>query len=489
MVKKSIRTPLTILIAVVAVGGLFAFAFLLGGENLVQGNVVPLALTDNFRDLNCDAWNELAVTKGGVVSVVGSGRSGFNPSFDSSFRTLTITDGVSEVDTLHVRLLISCSGNFIKKSSASVISGSFNFQLCGDPSGAKTTCFAGSDRTFQILQGSAVSTQTFFNVPIIQQPLTDDLRVILFEGDISAFELERLFSAGDGRIFFKSTMFPVLTWTFNHPTLGVFTSSYSAITANQPIISQYGGLRVADVDTDGDGIFDLVDGCINQPETLNGFQDTDGCPDTVPIADTDGDGILDDVDQCVSLPETFNQFQDEDGCPDEIPPPVQEIIISSDVDGDGVTDDIDLCPLEVGTIANLGCPEVVIAEPPIDLGSPLADDDGDGILNAVDSCPNDFGLLINLGCPKIIEPPVIPAEIPEVVPQQPRPAPPERLPVQIPPPLFDLEQETIQQPEPITRIVGEPTPIEDRTLVILGLLFVGIIIIIVVAIVTRMRRK
>ena len=33
------------------------------------------------------------------------------------------------------------------------------------------------------------------------------------------------------------------------------------------------------IDTDGDGISDSSDSCPTQPETLNGYQDTDGCPD------------------------------------------------------------------------------------------------------------------------------------------------------------------------------------------------------------------
>jgi len=362
---------------------------------------------------------------------------------------------------MHIRLVMECSGNFVKKSTASVVSGSFNFQLCGNPSQGNTVCFQGDDRTFAILKGSVTAIQTFTNVPIVQQPFVDDQRLILFEGDISAFELERLFDAGDGTIHFKSVMFPILTWTFNHPTLGVFTASYSAVTANQPIIAQYGALRVADVDTDGDGIFDLSDSCINQPETFNGFEDTDGCPDELPIAllDTDGDGIFDDVDQCVSLPETFNGFQDADGCPDEIPPPTQEII-TIDSDGDGITDDIDLCPTQVGTSANLGCPETVIAEEPIELGSPLADDDGDGVLNAVDSCPNEFGTLFNLGCPEVAPTEPEPTEVIEE----------ERLPIVIPPPIFEPEEPT--EPELITREIRPPMA-DDTFLIVIVILIVG----------------
>ncbi|HVY46569.1 MAG TPA: OmpA family protein, partial [Minicystis sp.] len=37
-----------------------------------------------------------------------------------------------------------------------------------------------------------------------------------------------------------------------------------------------------DPDNDKDGIPDEQDECINQPETYNGYQDADGCPDTPP---------------------------------------------------------------------------------------------------------------------------------------------------------------------------------------------------------------
>lgn len=39
------------------------------------------------------------------------------------------------------------------------------------------------------------------------------------------------------------------------------------------------------VDTDGDGLYDEVDNCDNSPETRNGYQDGDGCPDTLPPAE------------------------------------------------------------------------------------------------------------------------------------------------------------------------------------------------------------
>ena len=63
-------------------------------------------------------------------------------------------------------------------------------------------------------------------------------------------------------------------------------------------------------DRDGDGFLDSVDKCPDDPGV-----EPDGCP----IPDTDGDGILDPEDKCPTVPETKNGYQDEDGCPDEIP--------------------------------------------------------------------------------------------------------------------------------------------------------------------------
>ena len=63
-------------------------------------------------------------------------------------------------------------------------------------------------------------------------------------------------------------------------------------------------------DRDGDGFLDNVDKCPDDPGV-----EPDGCP----IPDTDGDGILDPDDKCPTQPETRNGYQDEDGCPDEIP--------------------------------------------------------------------------------------------------------------------------------------------------------------------------
>ncbi len=70
-----------------------------------------------------------------------------------------------------------------------------------------------------------------------------------------------------------------------------------------------------ELDNDGDGINDVNDECPDRAEDVDGFEDRDGCPDV----DNDGDGVLDADDRCPGDPETFNSFQDTDGCPDEVP--------------------------------------------------------------------------------------------------------------------------------------------------------------------------
>jgi OmpA-OmpF porin, OOP family len=122
-------------------------------------------------------------------------------------------------------------------------------------------------------------------------------------------------------------------------------------------------------DRDGDGIKDNDDKCPDSPEDMDGFEDTDGCPEIdndkdgildaadkcpneagplqnlgCPVVDKDGDGINDDKDKCPNEPEDKDGFQDDDGCPD------------LDNDNDGVPDERDGCPLDPGPVENKGCP-------------------------------------------------------------------------------------------------------------------------------------
>ncbi len=97
-------------------------------------------------------------------------------------------------------------------------------------------------------------------------------------------------------------------------------------------------------DNDGDGVPDGVDTCPDQAEDRDGVLDADGCPDPdndgdgvadvddacptekgaladkgCPASDRDRDGVGDRYDACPDQPETVNGYSDEDGCPDTKP--------------------------------------------------------------------------------------------------------------------------------------------------------------------------
>ncbi|MBN1607341.1 MAG: OmpA family protein [Polyangiaceae bacterium] len=96
-------------------------------------------------------------------------------------------------------------------------------------------------------------------------------------------------------------------------------------------------------DSDGDGVLDADDrcptlagpapeGCPPPPDAdKDGVPDPDdACPDVPGPApkgcplDPDNDGIEGDADQCPDQPETRNGFQDTDGCPDDLPEEVKQ---------------------------------------------------------------------------------------------------------------------------------------------------------------------
>jgi OmpA-OmpF porin, OOP family len=118
-------------------------------------------------------------------------------------------------------------------------------------------------------------------------------------------------------------------------------------------------------DRDGDGIPDAIDQCPDLPETKNGYEDEDGCPDVAPDPDRDHDGVPDAVDRCPDTPGP----EALQGCPDR--------------DGDGVADIDDLCPDAPGPVALQGCP----------------DRDGDQIPDIADKCPDEPGPPSLDGCP------------------------------------------------------------------------------------------
>jgi MYXO-CTERM domain-containing protein len=132
-----------------------------------------------------------------------------------------------------------------------------------------------------------------------------------------------------------------------------------------------------DVDNDADGIVDADDRCPVESEDEDGFEDDDGCPES----DNDGDGFADSDDECPVKPEDKDGFEDDDGCPDE------------DNDVDGIVDASDSCPDEAEDVDGYqdddGCPE--------------GDNDQDGIADADDLCP-EYAEVVNGfedqdGCP------------------------------------------------------------------------------------------
>jgi outer membrane protein OmpA-like peptidoglycan-associated protein len=98
-------------------------------------------------------------------------------------------------------------------------------------------------------------------------------------------------------------------------------------------------------DRDQDGVDDAADGCPDEPEDRDGFEDDDGCPDP----DNDHDGIPDDKDRCPNAAEDRDGFEDDDGCPDP------------DNDLDGIPDETDRCPLAAEVVNGVddldGCPD------------------------------------------------------------------------------------------------------------------------------------
>lgn len=394
MSKKTNRRLLGIGGGAGAVTVAFVALLLFGeGGNLVEGNVVPLAFVDAGRDLRCEAWNNLAVTNvNGAKQIIGSSNERF--SFLVPDTTLSLTHNGVEIETFHVQLVVECEGDLIEDADGATMRGSLDLLLCGTVD--RTRCFVGDDRFFGQLGGQNVGgVEAFSNQQLNQGAggsnqvvLPAERQVLVWEGDISAQEIDNTFP--DGRIHFKSQMLPVLTIDIDHPQFGLFSATYDARAVNDQIIAQYGGLSLdppPPVDSDGDGIFDNEDACTGQPENFNGFEDDDGCPDVdLTLLDTDNDGINDAVDSCVSQPETVNGFQDTDGCPDVPPPP-------ADSDGDGVIDDLDICKDIEGSQSN-GCPPTSVS---LSFGG---DADGDGVVDEDDRCPTIAGTAgANQGCP------------------------------------------------------------------------------------------
>ncbi|MGB1315590.1 MAG: OmpA family protein [Chitinophagales bacterium] len=111
------------------------------------------------------------------------------------------------------------------------------------------------------------------------------------------------------------------------------------------------------IDSDEDGVTDLIDEC----PFAAGSEAMFGCPDT------DGDGLGDSRDDCPNVAGSLINK----GCP------------AKDSDEDGIPDDKDSCPTVKGEKRYAGCP----------------DTDGDGIVDKYDKCPEEAGVASNSGCP------------------------------------------------------------------------------------------
>ncbi|GEM_PF-1810458 len=82
-------------------------------------------------------------------------------------------------------------------------------------------------------------------------------------------------------------------------------------------------------DSDGDGVTDDVDKCVEEAEDADGHEDEDGCPDP----DNDGDEIADVDDACPDEAENKDGWDDDDGCPEADPAISPFMIDATLVDG------------------------------------------------------------------------------------------------------------------------------------------------------------
>lgn len=72
-------------------------------------------------------------------------------------------------------------------------------------------------------------------------------------------------------------------------------------------------------DADNDGIPDSQDACPNESETVNGFQDQDGCPELVPL-DSDNDTKINSTDNCPTVANSDQTDSDSDNLGDACDP-------------------------------------------------------------------------------------------------------------------------------------------------------------------------
>ncbi len=238
----------------------------------------------------------------------GAGKTFSLPVFDA------FTDvGGSQIDVKcnikQTTTIVDGSGNIIKELQSTGISGSPSFLNIVNPANnaqevsvfviiPKISCnVQGADIT---IEKSSLTLTARIGVPVYQ----DSLRYqadISFPATSGGFQTERnlgWFSLSDndieaqipeedatrtlvfdvtGNVDIHYDQFPTNTMTIPINQGDLQTSwTFTNIGVNETI-----------VDTDGDGIKDNADACPSTKETFNGYNDSDGCPDTVPSTTTE----------------------------------------------------------------------------------------------------------------------------------------------------------------------------------------------------------
>lgn len=134
------------------------------------------------------------------------------------------------------------------------------------------------------------------------------------------------------------------------------------------------------VDTDGDGVFDPYDNCVDDhnPSQANADFDEFGsaCDLDEDTTDRDGDTIPDSADNCPDDQNPGQEDEDNDGLGDAC-----DDVFNPDADGDGVPDDNDNCP----STAN-GDQADADSDGEGD-ACDVTDNDDDGVYDWQDNCP------------------------------------------------------------------------------------------------------
>lgn len=163
----------------------------------------------------------------------------------------------------------------------------------------------------------------------------------------------------------------VVTSNVDTTQIGSYTVKYNVLDGNNNAATEVTrNVTVEDIDTDGDGILDANDNCVNEPNSDQ--LDTDGdAVGNVCDSDDDNDGVSDNED-AFPLDSTESVDTDGDGVGNNA---------DLDDDGDGVIDSIDAFPLDPAETLDTDLDGIG--------NNADNDDDNDGVLDALDFYPLD----------------------------------------------------------------------------------------------------